>query len=346
MSDTLTFNDLTAQFISLPEVEKKKFYDFAKSILFGKIYDSNSKLFTEQKFSDGVKCLKCGSSNVRKHGCIGEVIQHQRYFCKDCHKTFTELHDTNLHSTKKDANTWYKYIVLMLTGGYSLRKLKKELKINLKTAFFWRHKILYALRDWMKKDEVGGVVETDETYFLESFKGQKELPRKSRKRGGKADKRGISKEQVCVMTSADHDGNYLADLVCYGRINHKDVGRFFKNRIKPESILVTDEHKSYIRFAKDNNLELKQIRRGQHSVDKVYHIQHINAFHSRIKGFVYRFKGVATKYLSNYITWCKFAVITKSLRFEDCCNRMMEVSATTDHKIKITDFKIMTPAFI
>jgi transposase-like protein len=346
MTDTITFGELTAQFISLSIEDKKKFYDFAKAFVFGNIHSNQSRLCTEQKFSDGVKCLKCGSSNIKKHGFIGCEIRHQRYLCKDCHKTFTELHNSPLHGTKKDAETWYKYIVLMLTGGYSLRKLKKELKINLKTAFYWRHKILYALHDWMKKDEVGGVVETDETYFLESFKGQRQLARKSRKRGGKANKRGISNEQICVMTSADHDGNYLAYLVCQGRINHKDVNRFFNNRIKANSILVTDEHKSYVRFAKDNNFVLKQIRRGQHTVDKVYHIQHINAFHGKLKGFIGRFNGVATKYLANYITWCKFAVVTKSIKFEDCCNQLMQISETVDKKTRIIDFKKMTPAFI
>ena len=346
MTNTLTFGDLTAQFISLSDAEKKNFYDFVKAFVFGKILKTTPDLPTEQKFSDGVVCLKCGSTNVKKHGFIGCEIKHQRYLCKDCQKTFTELHNSPLHSTKKNAETWHQYIVLMLTGGYSLRKLKKELKINLKTAFFWRHKILYAIRDWMNKDEVGGVVETDETFFLESFKGQRNLTRKARKRGGKANKRGISKEQVCVMTSADHDGNYLADLVCYGRINHKDVTRFFKNRLKPKSILVTDEHKSYVRFAKDNNFELKQIRRGQHTVDKVYHIQHINSFHGRLKSFIGRFNGVATKYLSNYLTWCKFVVITKAIRFEDNCNQLMKISETVDKKTRITDFKTLKPAFI
>jgi hypothetical protein len=39
-------------------------------------------------------------------------------------------------------------------------------------------------------------VEADETYFLESHKGERHLPRPPRKRGGVAKKRGLSNEQI------------------------------------------------------------------------------------------------------------------------------------------------------
>lgn len=34
-----------------------------------------------------------------------------------------------------------------------------------------------------------------------------------------------------------------------------------------------------------------------------YGIQRINAYHSRLKGFLRRFHGVSTKYLGNYLVW-------------------------------------------
>ena len=46
-------------------------------------------------------------------------------------------------------------------------------------------------------DKLGGIVETDETYLLHSKKGSRDISnRESRKRGGSANKRGISNEQV------------------------------------------------------------------------------------------------------------------------------------------------------
>lgn len=43
------------------------------------------------------------------------------------------------------------------------------------------------------------------------------------------------------------------------------------------------------------------------SKDKgLYHIQNVNALHSRLKQWIARFKGVATKYLDNYLAWFLF----------------------------------------
>ncbi len=35
----------------------------------------------------------------------------------------------------------------------------------------------------------------------------------------------------------------------------------------------------------------------------VYHIQNVNAYHSRLKEWMRRFHGVATKYLDHYLGW-------------------------------------------
>ncbi len=69
----------------------------------------------------------------------------QRYKCKSCRRSFTEYTGTwmaGLHKKDKvDA-----YLVLMLEEK-SLDKIKESLKINKKTAFDWRHKILASLTD-------------------------------------------------------------------------------------------------------------------------------------------------------------------------------------------------------
>ena len=54
-----------------------------------------------------------------------------------------------------------------------------------------------------------------ETFFLESFKGQRHLPRIARKRGGKAAKRGLSTEQIPVLVVRDRHGE-TADFVLQG----------------------------------------------------------------------------------------------------------------------------------
>ena len=66
-------------------------------------------------------------------------------------------------------------------GGAALRVCKN-------TAFLWRHRFLKAMATHQAVWEEG-IVEVDETFFLESFKGQRELSA-TRHRGGKGRTRG------------------------------------------------------------------------------------------------------------------------------------------------------------
>jgi len=89
--------------------------------------------------------------------------------------------------------------------GYSLRKCAEELhgEVTHVTPFYWRHKILAALKK-IPAAAFPGIVEMDETYFLFSEKGRRKITeRKPRKRGGKAKYRGISNDQVCILVARD-----------------------------------------------------------------------------------------------------------------------------------------------
>lgn len=131
------------------------------------------------------------------------------------------------------------------------------------------------------------------------------MPRPARKRGKQIKKRGISNEQVCIATAIDRNGNIILEPICTGRISHNDLERLYKGRIDDNSIVCTDSHKSYIQFAKDLKLDHKRIMRG-HYKNGIYHINHINSLHSKLKTWMYRFKGVSSKFLSNYMAWFKW----------------------------------------
>ena len=72
------------------------------------------------------------------------------------------------------------------------------------TAFRWRRRFLKAVAT--APDKLKRIVEADETYVLESRKGERLLKRKARRRGGKASKRGLSREQVPILTAAARGG--------------------------------------------------------------------------------------------------------------------------------------------
>ncbi len=181
---------------------------------------------------------------------------------------------------------WLKYIEMMV-DGCSLRAIAKELKIHLSTAFFWRHKVLFALQS-LGHQKLLGVVESDETFFLESDKGKKNLThRKPRKRRGSASERGISKEQICVVVAHDRNGQILSEVAGKGRITALDIDNVLGDYLDDSALLCTDTATNYKKFAAINARKKEYVRQN------IYHIQQVNSYHRRLKDWMLRFNGVA-----------------------------------------------------
>ena len=234
-----------------------------------------------------------------------------------------------------------------MLNGYSIRKCAEIVEINIATSFFWRHKLLNSISEFLGVGSVDGVVEADEVFFAYSYKGTKtvNMPRPSRKRGKQVKKRGISKEQVCVGTALDRQGNLIIELLCTGRMTSDELKKLYANRIGEDSILCTDSHKSYIQFAEDMELEHKRIKRGKHKED-IYHIQHINSLHSNLKRWMSRFNGVATKYLSNYMKWHKWINTFSSEKESIRVKNFIVHSSISYNYTKIKEFKNIHPIFM
>ncbi len=279
-----------------------------------------TKLTPEQKaelkaalFSDGRNNLgqslfenspnktSCPHCHHDKYIKVGKVRGVQRFKCKGCNRTFGLNTNTVIHKTQKPLYMWERYVELMF-NGFSIHKIAKELNIAVTTAFYWRHKILSALKK-ATKSNLSGIIEADETYFPLSFKGQKkDLPRKAHKRGGQIRKAGASKEQVCVLTAIDRDKNDWMKPVCLGNLSKEYLEGDFAKAIPSDSVLVTDKHRSYQNFAVDKEITHKRLY-SRSSPRGAYHLQNVNALHSQLKRFMRPFNGVATKYLDNYLAF-------------------------------------------
>lgn len=94
-----------------------------------------------------------------------------------------------------------------MANGLSVRKAAQEAGVHRTTSFRWCHRML-ALPASENDTELSNIVEADETYFLESFKGKRKLPRAARHRDGKAQKRGLSAEQIPVLVAQDRQGRH------------------------------------------------------------------------------------------------------------------------------------------
>jgi hypothetical protein len=149
----------------------------------------------------------------------------------------------------------------------------------------------------------------DETYFRESFKGKKLFHREPRKRGKDASVRGLSSEQIPVVVARDRTGQ-TCDAVLRTR-SAKEVGLRIGNHISPASVLCIEQSRILIKFAKDSGLAFETIgtkqRRGR---EKIFHVQNVNAYHSRLKTWMMPFRGVATERLPSYLGWRRLHELT------------------------------------
>ncbi len=86
-------------------------------------------------------------------------------------------------------------------------------------------------------------------------------------------------------------------------------------KIEKDRVLCSDDNKSYIQFAQDNELTHKRLNLSAEIriIDQAFHIQNVNAYHSRLKGWIARFHGVATKYLDHYIGWFRMMDTSENL---------------------------------
>jgi len=250
--------------------------------------------------SNPLACPHCENKHVVANGKNPKGTQ--RYLCRGCNKVFNSSTGKVWYQMhKRDKLAAYLNCLLL---GYSIRKCATEVGISKHTAFVWRHKLLTSFsQDTITKFK--GIVESDETYFLFSEKGRKDLERKPRKRGNAATKDGINDEHVAVLVTLDRSGNKEAKVVRKGRITKEDVRSILKNKIQKGSVLCTDGHPSYVAFAKRIKVDHKKIivTKGQKVVENRYHLQNVNSLDSRLKKFILKFNGVSSRYLQNYINW-------------------------------------------
>ena len=297
----MLLNELLKTLKTLSKTDLKTIKDFLESLELD--FNGFEDFLLSKKAENGISCPHCNSFNIKKNGHKGLM---QRFMCKDCHKTFTSRNNTITFSSKKSFATWKKYIECMMLG-LSVRKSAEICGINKDTAFIWRHKILDALQNMAASVNLDGIVEADETFFSISFKGNHKhssfkMPRKAHKRGKQTHLRGLSHEKVCVPCAVNRNGLSIAKITNLGRVGAKDIHHAFDNRIMPNSILCTDAISCYNDLARTEKLELIQLKTGKSKLG-IYHIQHINSYHSMLKNFINRFHGVATKYLNNYLVW-------------------------------------------
>lgn len=247
---------------------------------------------------EGTGCPHCGGRKLQRWGGASGL---PRYRCGDCRRTFNALTGTPLARLRKKER-WADQAQALMTGE-SVVKAAERCGVAYTTAFRWRHRFL-AAPALDKPNRLTGIVEADETFILESFKGKRsDLPRPARKRGGKAAKRGLSAEQIPVLVVRDRTGS-TTDAVL-PKLNRDSVTAALEGVVTPANQLCCDGGKAIVAFARKAKIpcHILPAPGGPRPEAPNLHINNVNAYHGRLKEWLRPFHGVATKYLDHYLGW-------------------------------------------
>lgn len=226
----------------------------------------------------------------------------QRYQCKGCKHVFTyNSHNITMYS--KIERSMFQKIILDTLNCIPLKQTAAELDLSITSVFENRHKVLCALEEILNQEDVqlSGTIEFDETYELESQKGTKQTNRKARKRGGPSKFRGISHEQVCIVTTTDRNGHEIFKAVGFGKPTTHSIQDNFGGKLVKKSIVYTDGVTTYDQLIKDSDCTTVQLKTYV-SYNQVEHLNTLNCIHSLMKRQLSAFRGVATKYMSRYMS--------------------------------------------
>lgn len=260
-------------------------------------------------------CPHCGATGAVSRGMARGL---RRYRCKACGKSFNALTGTPL-SRLRYKDRWLGF-GSSLTNGETVAASSEHCGVAISTAFRWRHRFLRASK--IGAEKLRGIVEADETFVLSSCKGARNLDRKPRKRGGKASKRGLSDEQTPVLVAADRTGATISAVlpsVCADAIK-----KVLQPVLDKDALLVTDACTSYPPCAKALGVSHEVL--NQSAGERVrgdLHIQTVNSRHERLKTFLRRHRGVATKYLDSYLRWFHLTILHPSPSPRTCINAAM-----------------------
>ncbi len=254
------------------------------------------------------RCPRCGSVAIVKKG--KSRSGEQRYLCRDCGRTFGMGSGRILGTSRLPKETWMAYaecFVLMLP----LRECATRCHVCLKTAYTMRHRLIECLSAYSPVFTVerGCGCELDETYFAESFKGNHTkgsfvMPRPSRYRGKQVHRRGLSREQICVMTGVNDSNETFLEVSGRGVLSRKRAMDVLKSRIKAGSVVATDRAHAYAGVLAELGVAAHAAYDPKDRSEGT--INRVNAVHSLLGAFMEPFRGVSTKHLGAYLAWFRW----------------------------------------
>jgi len=261
-------------------------------------------------------CPRCRCEYVTKAGVHNG---RQVYKCKNCKYQFRETAKSLVYHLHKYPLI-LDYLKCMLEGK-SLRACASEVGISLPTSFRWRHKILSAIQGLEGGINFSGITEADELLLQYSEKGRKYKTLEEKEQAMKT-----VHPNVAVLVMTDREGNLLFKHTGENKVQNSQIKEELKRRVSENNLICfkpNDEFKQAIMESPSKKVIVRRKTKG-------LAIYSVNVAEKKITNFLFwmmRFRGVATKYLQNYLMW--FVVMNKYLKdkVESDIGRLLNLSS-------------------
>jgi len=238
-----------------------------------------------------INCPECGACDTsNKHGATKNGTQ--RYRCKACGKTYI----SNASPTKYLKNSDYtiKKLIGYMIDDVALDVIARNLKINIKTAHYYRYLVFHSLKGYQDEIKLSGTIMIDETFMR-----IKEDKYKLKRMDGKGI-RGLSFNQLCIITLINLQGLFTAKISSRAMAMPDDYKRLFDHNIGKVKRFLHDGNPKQVKFMRQFNCECIDARRdesGEYSTDI------IDSLHSNIKRYLFKHAGYRMKNLQHYLNF-------------------------------------------
>jgi transposase-like protein len=211
--------------------------------------DDDCRNYLEKlRWPDGVRCIRCKSSQVRrlsvpdKKKRIREIVE-----CKSCAYQFSVTAGTIFHDSHLPLTKWFLVVALMCESkkGISAHQIHRSLKINYRTAWYLCHRIRKAMENgelFGRTNKLGSgckVVESDETYIGGKYDKRRKRAKYEKpgvqgivERGGSIRVMQIPTASAKILT--ENLKTHVADDVKFVATDelpaYKKLGKFFPHR--------------------------------------------------------------------------------------------------------------------
>ncbi len=261
-------------------------------------------------------CPRCRCEYVTKAGVHNG---RQVYKCKNCKYQFRETAKSLVYHLHKYPLI-LDYLKCMLEGK-SLRACAREVGISLPTSFRWRHKILSAIQGLEGGINFSGITEADELLMQYSEKGRRYKSPEEKEQAMKT-----VHPNVAVLVMTDREGNLLFKYTGENKVQNSQIKEELKRRVSENNLICfkpNDEFKQAVMESLSKKVIVRRKTKG-------LAIYSVNVAEKKITNFLVwmmRFRGVATKYLQNYLMW--FVVMNKYLKdkVESDIGRLLNLSS-------------------